>query len=624
MPAQVYRALGRDKPARVNKLAKKLAARHKRQHTGPGRPLTRKTRKSKPRVMIAYDLETTPIKAGTPEPLYLTAYGEDFRVSHALKGLQHLAEILIARFLTPENHNVRFVAWNGNNYDCFFIGAALLHSKDYIIRPYLTRSKALRGVRVTLKTKKGEPKQSWEFLDGISMISGGNPMTLEKFLKTFAPDHLKLKSPDWEKETFNPSNPEHVAYAERDSEGLYHGLMRAQSIVQEHFGQGLQPTIGNLGIRIFQAHMPESKAAWAPPYELDRIIRSYLMRGGFCFAARHYAGPVWKYDLNQAYCAAMRDADLPCGRAVATTQLHPYAKCAIYRVTARSTKNRVPFYVRGSDGKSIFALSEILDSWITSSELQQLSAEGWKIKIHAGYFWEDAFRMHDLVGKLESLRMADPDGPSGAQGSMMKAIGNNCYGKTVEELDGLELVMSHERPDESFFMYQNESDVIQHIWAKFGRPHFREYHQPQIGAFITAHVRMLVRRAILQNPDAWLYSDTDCCFFDRAVNTLPIDPKKYGYWKIEETGAEYRIITKKVYAKFVFDESGKEGRHAKGMNVRRLKMRDFEDWFNGTPPEQTQTHLQNFLAVMTGAEMFVERVKFGADYRKRMERIARE
>jgi hypothetical protein len=570
-------------------------------------------RKARIREMVAYDLETTRIAKGTPKPLYITAFGARISLSLAINNLDDLRAILEREFLTEENNNVRFVAWNGNNFDVFFIGAALLHSPQFILRPYLTRSKALRGMRVNLRTKEGEPKQSWEFLDGISMVVGSNPIPLKKFLKTFAPDYQKLDGPDFEKETFDPQNPAHVAYAFRDSEGLYHGLQKAEAILIEHFGQGLQPTIGNLGIRIFQAHMPADACCWAPSFELGEIIRQFVMRGGFCFAARHYQGPIWKYDLNQAYAAAMRDAWFPGGRAQQCKQHNPYARAAIYRITARSRTNRVPFYARTTEGEGLFALSELPDTWVTSIEYDQLLAEGWSVVVREGYFWEDVFRMDELVNKLESLRMADPDGPNGAQGSMMKAIGNNGYGKTVEELDGLELVMSAERPGEDFFMYQDEDDTIKHIWAKLGEPHVKEYHQPQLGAFITAHVRMEVRRAILKAPEAWIYSDTDCCFFDRPVN-LPVDPKQYGKWKLEVSGEHFRVITKKVYASVAVDPQDptkpKEAK-AKGINVKRLKMSEFEDWFKGSPPKQTQTQRQNFLSVMTGSEMFVERVKVG-------------
>jgi hypothetical protein len=594
----------KSRPQQITRVARKLAQRHKQRSKRIPRPFMRKTRKPKLRRMIAYDLETTRIEKGTPRPLYITAYGEDFFASERLESLAHLRDILTARFLTAENNNCRFVAWNGNNFDVFFIGASLLRSPEYVLRPFLTRNKALRGIKVTLRTKEGEPKQSWEFLDGAAMVIGTAPITLKKFLKTFAPEHQKLDGPDFEKETFDPENQAHVEYAERDSEGLFHGMQMAQSIVLQHFGQGLQPTIGNLGIRIFQALLSQGVRVWGPSHALETIIRTHVMRGGFCFASRQFEGRVWKYDLNQAYAAAMRDAHLPSGRATQCKSFNQYATAAIYRISARNRANRIPFYCRDSEGKAQFALAEI-DSWITSGELEQLRTEKWSIVVHEGYFWDETFNMREMVDKLESLRMADPDGPNGAQGMMMKYIGNNSYGKTVEELDGLEILMSAARPADDFFNYQNAEDTIQHLWAKIGTPHVREYHQPQIGAFITAHVRMEVRRAILKAPDAWVYSDTDCCFFDRSVS-LDIDPKRYGKWKIEADGELYRIITKKVYASF----DGKQS-HAKGMNVKRLSMQDFEAWYQGSPPTQTQIHRQNFLAVMTGAEMFVERVKIG-------------
>jgi len=545
--------------------------------------------------MIAYDLETTRIVAGNPKPLYLTACGADMHVSTPLRSLEHLRDILQSEFLTPERHRTRFVAWNGNKFDVFFIGAALLHSKEYVLRPYLTRTKALRGLKVIQPKEKLE----WEFLDGMAMTVGV-PTRLNDFLKTFAPEFHKLDAPDWEHEEFNPRNSDHVAYAERDSEGLYHGMMKAESIILENFGQPLQPTIGNLGIRLFAQHMPEGVECWAPSYEIDKIIRERVMRGGFCFASRQFFGPIWKYDINQAYAAAMRDAKLPAGRCLRVFEYKPDV-CGIYLVTGAIKRNRVPFYVRNLDtgvGMSIF---DVLDAWITSSEYEQLLAEGWALTVRDGYYWEFHFSMSDYVTRLESLRIS---APKSAQGVMIKAIGNNSYGKTVEELGGYELLMAAERPD-GFFHYQDGGDPIQHIWFRFAEPQMRDYHQPQIGAFITAHVRMVLRRAILQDSDSWIYSDTDCCIFSRAVD-LPIDPGKYGLWKVECEGEEYRVITKKVYA--AVDGSEKK---AKGLTIAKLSMQDFADWYDGKPPTIRQTQRQNFLAVMAGADMFVDRVKTG-------------
>jgi hypothetical protein len=594
---QKLRRKKESRPVRIQRIGRKLADRHSKKAVH--KPLRRKEFKPRKYRLIAYDLETTSIRAGTPKPVYLTAHAEDWALSSPVKSIEHLRDLLIEHFLTEKNNRARFVAWNGNKFDAYFVGAALLHSKDYILKPYLTRGNNLRGLRVISRSSKHE----WEFLDGLSMIMGSASVSLERFLKTFAPDYQKFEAPDFDHEEFDPDNFEHRRYAERDSEGLWHGLQSAESIVQEYFNQTLKPTIGNLGIRIFQAHMPEGITVWNVPYNVEKIIRRQVLRGGYCYCNRPYKGKIWKYDLNQAYAAAMRDAWLPAGRCVHVRGFHPYAKCAIYRIRARKRDNPVPFYYIDNERRPIFSDGTINDTWITSIELEQLRSENWLIEIIEGYIWDDAFKMTEYVNKLEQLRTTGP-GPKSARGEMIKAIGNNSYGKTVEQLNGIDLVLSLDRP-EGYHQYCDEDELLQHIYFKFESPHFRDYHKPQIGAFITAHVRIVLRRAILQAPDSWIYSDTDSVMFDRPVN-LDVDLLRYGKWKVECSGEEYVVITKKVYAAL----SGKD-KKAKGLNSQLLTISDFESWYNGKAPKQTQTQRVNWLKVMNGANMFVERKKVG-------------
>jgi hypothetical protein len=436
-------------------------------------------------------------------------------------------------------------------------------------------------------------------------MTGLQGCTLKKFLATFAPDYAKLAGPDFEREEFNPRNPAHVSYAERDAEGLYRGLMEAERIVRDTFGETLRPTIGNLSVRIFQARMPADATCWAPSWKVRSVLRGQVMRGGYCFRARKWDRGLWKYDLNQAYVAAMREAKLPGGSCRHVSfGLNPYARVYIARLTATNARNTVPFYCRDLEGKALYALAELPETWLTSIEVEQLQREGWKLDIKESYFWQEPFSMKKFVDELETLRANAPGGPSGAQGTMVKMLGNNSYGKTVEQLDGLELVMALDCP-EGFSQYQGEADELQYIWYRFGVPQAREYHQPQLGCFITAHVRMVVRRAILKAPDAWLYADTDCVAFTRPVE-LDLHPSRYGVWKCEEAGTEFYVIGKKVYA-------SKDGRvmHAKGMNVRRLNLEDFRAWFNGRPPEQVQVQRQNFVKFVTGGAMFREHKKVG-------------
>jgi hypothetical protein len=168
--------------------------------------------------------------------------------------------------------------------------------------------------------------------------------------------------------------------------------------------------------------------------------------------------------------------------------------------------------------------------------------------------------------------------------------------------------MSAEQPD-GFSPYPVDDETaepgLEYVWYKIGEPMLREYHQPQVGAFITAQVRMVMRRAALLNPDVWLYADTDCNMFKAPV-ALEIDPKRYGAWKIEAEGERYKIIAKKVY----ISDDGKT-KHAKGMNVKKLTGADFDKWLSGVPPVQRQMQRQNFVKVISGFDMFIEREKVG-------------
>lgn len=578
---------------------------------------------------MAYDLETSRINPGTPQPLYITAFSAALGISLAtpIRDIAHLAEIIEREFLTDDLAGCMFVAWNGNRFDAFFVAVSLLASDEWIIRPYLTRSNTLRGMRVMRREDLGKKgAKSWEFVDGISMLGlVGTP--LAKFLANFAPDHAKLVGVvDFEKEEFDPNNPAHCEYAMRDSVGLWHGITRAQSILIDRFNEPLRATMGAACIRILKAHIPRGTMIWPLDDEQRVIVRQFVMRGGYCYCVRRYHGPVWKYDLNQAYAAAMREAMLPAGRAMRCTQ-PPIGLPWIARLTATHPTNRVPFYYRTViDGriKSTFSEREIAETWLTSIEIAQLEREGWRIDFREVIAFDASFNLQEYVDKLEVMRRTCEGGPSGAIGTMIKCVGNHSYGKTLEELDPVEYVFARECPDgyEPFYE-ENEILPVEHLWF---RPLARtlpdgtqetderakDYHQPHVGAFITAHVRMVVRRAALLDPGAWLYADTDCVIFSRDVTAmLDIDPARYGAWKIEEAGTEYRIIAKKVYAEVVAADEKPKKRSAKGINPKTLTGGDFAEWYEGRAPVNTQTQLNNFVSVMRGAEMYRRQVRKG-------------
>lgn len=584
--------------------------------------------KNKNKNPIAYDLETTPIAEGTPTPTYITAYGEDFYISEKLESIHHLKAVLITDFLTHKNKTRPFIAWNANRFDAYFIAMALLKLGDeYLLRPYLTEDHTLRGLGIIEFPNEKEPglygyQLDWQFLDGMAIT--GAQIKLKKFLETFAPDHKKLDIGLSTGTVFNPDNETHQQYAMRDSVGLYHAMNKCNDIVKGATGYALTTTIGNLGIKYFQSQLPEKVESYMPPPGAREAIYDHVMRGGYCYCAYKYDGPIWKYDLNQAYAAAMRDAPLPagnCGR----IDKHAGNQAAIYLIKAtHPTSIPVPFYYKSLDakGKGVYTFDNINNGWITSTEYDQLKSENWQIEILDGYSWAYNFNMRAMVDKLEKLRHSDPLGPKGPIGTVAKFIGNNSYGKLCEQLWGEELVMSLEQPD-GFIQYRAEDENYNKIWVKIGEPQNRVYHRPQIAAFITAHVRMEVRRAALLGGEHWVYADTDCVAYTQPVTGLNIHPTKYGAWKQETDGEHYRIITKKVYASVdgkVKHAKGmcvnqltkeEEIKHAKGIRIKPLTKEDFKKWYNGEPPEQIQLQCRNLLHVLSGFDMYVTRTKVG-------------
>lgn len=627
-PVNKQSAKSRVKSELSAELKKRLALRGRKSTT-----LKRVERQKKavPARMIAYDFETTRIQPGTPRPLYITAFSKKLEFSFAspIRDFQHLLQILEMHFLVPEFYGVKFVAWFGNNFDAYIISAALLQSDKYVLRPYLTRNKGLRGLRVLLKGESEKSKKSWEFLDGAAML-GLAQTNLASFLKSFAP-HLpkQVGTINFEKEEFDATNSKHCEYAMRDSEGLDAGMDKAQEILLEIFNQPLATTMGGACIKIFTAHIPRGIEIPLPRDEILTATREYVMRGGFCFCARRYQGPVWKYDINQAYAAAMREALLPCGFS-SHSEGAPFANAKVYiaRITATKPNNRVPFYYRSEVNgriKSLFSGGEIYDTWLTSIEIEQLKREKWTIDYIECYSWAGHFDMREYVDKLETLRTTCEGGPKGATGTMVKGVGNHSYGKTVEQLEPLEYVVAAECPEGFAPYYGDETEPFEHVYFRFveeDEERAKAYHQPQIGAFITAYVRMALRQTILLAPESWLYADTDCVVFDCDMTSkLWIHAAKYGAWKIEEEGTVYQIIAKKVYAskEITFDKDGKETtvRSSKGLNVRKLTEKDFDEWYDGNPPEQNQTQRNNYLKAMQGAEMFRSQARKGTSIERK-------
>lgn len=533
---------------------------------------------------IAYDLETTLIPQRRGDDLAVLpraisfASAPDSSLFVPCDSFASLRDALATAILSAANRT-RFVAWNGNRFDARLVLLALRGDERFVLRPYMTRSKMIRGLRI--ETFRDGEKHSVEFLDGMAML--GQSCTLAEFLQRYAPELPKL-SIDWSREVFDSANPAHIAYARRDVEGLYLALERAFSELRDLTGLEPRATIGAVGIRFLTASLPEAVQVWPDPPCVEDWLERSGMRGGWV-CSRRYHGPLWQYDLNQAYAAALRYDEYPYGGGSYTRAWRDAPGVWLVDLS-RVSPALIPFYVRDyatqaaheTDGR------EAVRCVLLSCEVRMLREFGWSVEVIEGYAWRGAFSVSGMVDSLEVMRANAPGGPNGPRGAMVKAIGCNMYGKTVERPENIELVYAATRP--KGFRPAHGTDVVPYLWESDSvRDKARPYHRRSFGATITAVVRCMTYRAAMLAPVAFVKADTDSVAFSRPVD-LPLSPTRYGDWKVEYEGIDAIVMAKKMYA----TASGTV--RAKGLPRKQLRYADFEAWYQrGIVPERDVVQL---------------------------------
>lgn len=567
------------------------------------RPLTRRRAYALARPFHAWDLETTSIAAGTPEPRYITLWQDKDVSGWPAPDYRALHDIVIQQFLIDEYIGHRFIAFNSNRFDNYFIALALAKDTAYYVEPWLNKSNMLRGMAVY---NAGNRKHVWYFSDAMAMFAFEG--TLEEFVKLYYPIGQKTHPIDWNKETFDCANGAHVEYAKNDTLILQHAVEHANEIIQEITGIPAQNTIGKLGILYWRKNMPEGVKVWNMPHAAEKLLH-HAKRGGLVFCKGRYDGPAWQYDINQSYTHQQRKP-LPCGRCAHTWERDRTA-LGIYACTIqRGTGHGLPFYCKDIDKNLMITTdgSEPITTALVSPEIDVLERAGWTVSIDEGWEWMERFSMRQLADHLERARASCEGGPKGAIGTMIKAIGNNSYGKTVEEVDGIRYRFSADRPGPEWHNFAGEVPEADHLWVTSEEVRDVDYHKLQIGVFITAYARCQLYAQFLQH-DCIIYADTDCLITTRDISAyLPISKSLYGAWKIEQDG-HIILLNKKSYC-WVLERPVMKW---KGLTVRDLTPAQYVLCFSdGSPPVQVQTQRQSILKVLSGVTMFHEQERHGS------------
>ena len=399
------------------------------------------------------------------------------------------------------------------------------------------------------------------------------PGTLKTLLAEYAPDLPKLTIDDITR--FNPNDPDHVAYAERDSLGLCVAMRNLDTMIRDSYNVSLRPTAASTALAAWEKQL-ETKYFINETQE-DYIRKAYY--GGLVFLRNNsLQRNLETYDINSSYPHQMQTYPVPYGNVYETETYDPN-RYGIYTVTLDSGGAPFPCIpVRLEKGGIIWPLGVFVTT-ITNIELEFAFAHGYDlIDIKSGVVFEDRVNPFDsFIMNCEKIRNHYKGKP---QETLAKLIQNSLYGK-----------FGSRRERSIMFVPQSDDDIVdaipwdedQYWFVKTERQELRCY--PAWAVFITARARLHLLETIFRiGVDNVVYGDTDSLTI-RAGHAHMIDTgKAYGQWKLEKEWVTFRAIAPKVYSGLL--KTGIKGKGpgqyygaAKGLPGSRMRACD---WLNMT------------------------------------------
>lgn len=486
----------------------------------------------------------------------------------------------------------RYLAHNAVGYEFAYMAPLLYNyfaSHDNVdIHPTIQGDSRVVQFRITItdtqerrgRAARKSAKTVIDIRDTLCLFN----MSLEKVAQAFCPELPKLKGNiDFEKETFDPSNPDHVEYVFRDCEIVLRAYERHAANIKDVFGSPLGVTAGSTALKAYKTTIPAGHVYYRTNKEAEAFIRKAYY-GGLVLPGHRVGdwGKVGSVDINGAYAFQMASHKYPVGSAVATHSLHP-RWLGFYRVLATVPPSVFDTYgfnpIPRREDAGLSWPTGTFETYISTPEIKYAEHLGCTIKVLGGYIFpreEDMFG--EFVQKCQEMELAN----GGLYKPSIKQIRNSAYGKFGSKEVHKNLVFSREtlvgmqeirRPDtgetiSGLYIGEEISDA--------------DYMLPHIAAMVTAYERLYVMQSIeeayrrgAQN----VYCDTDSIKTDLDVilsmvadGSVPTG-KLYGQYKVEEICDHFIVLGPKCFYGDVANEPDRPLVKAKGIPTRELKKR---------------------------------------------------
>lgn len=482
----------------------------------------------------------------------------------------------------------RYLAHNAVGYEFAYLAPLIYdhfaNNDNIEISPTIQGDSRIVQFRITITdetttTRRGKPtKTVLDIRDTLCMFS----MSLEKVAQAFCPELPKLKHViNFEKETFDINNPDHIAYVYRDCEIVIRAYEKHWNNIKEVFDCPLGVTAGSTALKAFKTTIGEDKAYWRLNEQADALVRlSYY--GGLVLPGRNIGdwGMVGSVDVNGAYAYQMDNHTYPVGSPFATHHYHTdligfYHVVATVPASVYHNLGFNPVPCRTATG--LQWPTGTFDTHITSPEIEYAREKGCTIDIIDGYvFTKQEAVFHEFVTKCQTMELAD----GGVYKPSIKQIRNSGYGKfgskpthktfaySKEKLLGYMPMENENTGEEIPFMYIGEETTQ------------AEYMLPHWAALITAYERLYIMKyaeECYKRGAKNVYCDTDSIKCDLEVlvsmvkdGTLPIH-NMYGGFKVEDTCKQFIMLGSKCFYGVAAIDGEKPLVKAKGLPKRVSK-----------------------------------------------------
>lgn len=389
------------------------------------------------------------------------------------------------------------------------------------------------------------------FIDGKRIVMRDSlalfPGTLRQFADSFTPEIPKGHIDFDAGERFDKTNPDHQAYAKRDTAILRRGLPRFNAMLQRHFGVSMAHTTAGTAMKAWQASLPDGDYYETSIYGDEELFIRSAYYGGLVFLTRtDVVRGAQTFDINSSYPHQMCTHGVPWGQRVSSLNWRG-ALPGIFRVTVRAPHNLVVPILPARDIKGFMRwYAGTFETVVTNVELKFAEEHGYEIlSVKEGMVWERTiFPFTAFIEKCKSIRTQFKGLP---EETLAKLMQNSLYGKFGARRDRL-LVFCPDVDDESSTIDALPLDDEGFWWI---RKEFADDLRclPAWATFITAHARMHILSVVYSvGVENVIYGDTDSItvcpgvahHFDQGLN--------YGQWKLEKTWESFRALAPKVYA----------------------------------------------------------------------------